>query len=524
MTRTPNFGINNLPRPRAVILTAVSTKLQVDKVSLEEQERMCREFAAANEMVVVDVLSIRGHSRAEPDVFTLFESYGAIGENAYQRLRQHWQTNDFDVLLAFHVNRLGRSFSIQALVLENVIRLGRRAYFIQGGWVDDASVDVFIASSGIASKSETRYRVRMSGAGTQKRIELGLHPRRVGMTHRVLYDDRGNQIGLALRDENIPMLNAAADLIIEGVGWHRLSFKLADKGFIHPQTGKPYSASMLWRIFYSPFSWGHAATNFTTREGIWAFDPTEPPPPGVHLIWQTRIPIPPVWTGQRAVALQAELLRRPEMNVGRAAAKTEYHLTGLMRCAVCGRRMAVSWSIRKSGRRVVYWVCPAVKSKTITPCTNRTMIRDDYAKSEISAFLRRYGQYKREDLMGLLSAPPSAKAQIEQFQAQIAGMESQLGTLIDEQSRAPEMVRRIYAQKISNLAEALKSLQEELRDQQRRTPIPEVVASRIDAFESLMRIIDQLWELEPIQVNRLVHHFLGKARFTIDAGKVISIS
>jgi len=119
---------------RALIFTAVSSKIQTetDKMSLPEQERLCRAFADANSMVVIETLSIHGHSRSETDIFTLFEDYAAIGVTAYHKLRQHWITGNFDVLVCVAPHRLGRSSSIVTFILENVIKRERRAYFIQG--------------------------------------------------------------------------------------------------------------------------------------------------------------------------------------------------------------------------------------------------------------------------------------------------------------------------------------------------------------------------------------------------------
>jgi len=54
---------------RALIFTAVSSKIQTetDKMSLPEQERLCRAFADANDMIVIETLSISGHSRSETE-------------------------------------------------------------------------------------------------------------------------------------------------------------------------------------------------------------------------------------------------------------------------------------------------------------------------------------------------------------------------------------------------------------------------------------------------------------------------
>lgn len=506
---------------RAVIWIAVSSKSQADdKVSLEEQERLCRAFAADHHLLVIDVLAVRGHSRAEPDIFTLFESYAAINEHAYHRLRQHWQSGDFDVLLAFHVSRLGRSFTIQSLILENAVRQKRRAHFIQGGWVDETNVDFFIASSGISSKSESRYRVQITNSSIARRVERGLHPRGIMSVHQPVYDQRGKQIALALRPERLPMLNAAADLLLTGIGWRQIPYLLADQGFLNPRNHKPYSDTVLYRIFHCPYTWGVAASHYTKKEGVWAFDESFPPPPGAVIFRNPPIPIPPVWTGERAEQIKAELIRRAAIVAGRTSTAPAYHLTGILRCANCGHRLAAD--ISKSRPRL-YWRCPHARPFYPDRCTNRAFIRNEHAQATITRFLQRYARLNRDRLTALISTPAPAQDEFARLTAERAAAESQIAALIDEQSRAPETVRRLYAEQITAAAARLEYLQSALHRVQQQIEPPDRLIARLAAFDTLITDLDTLWDADPLSINRLLVAFLGSLRFLVQGREIVDI-
>ena len=100
---------SSIPRNRAVIWKAVSSERQAndDKVSLEEQERLAREWCENNGYDIIKVLEVPGYSRRESDIITALDDFAQQGIYAYRDLRSMWQNDDFDVLVAYSHDRLG---------------------------------------------------------------------------------------------------------------------------------------------------------------------------------------------------------------------------------------------------------------------------------------------------------------------------------------------------------------------------------------------------------------------------------
>jgi len=510
---------------RAIIWSAVSSpdQAKADKVSLAEQEELCRAFCAAQGFTVVDHLQVPGHSRAETDILTLFEDYAQLGCMAYHNLREHWQRGDFDVLVAFHPSRVGRSMSIQALVFENIVKRGRRIYFLQGGWVDDANAPQFIALSGMAVTSESRYRTAMSTKAKSARVAAGLHANKPPVTHRVVRDERGNSIKLELREDVRATLDAAADLLLAGHGWGAMANRLKAMGY-RPLVGVKWGRSTLWKIFHTPHTWGHSAEGFNGRYGLWACDASAPLPAGVRIFRDT---LPAVWVGERALAIQDELRRRTTIIKGRSAPRTKYALTGLLVCSTCGRRLTVGWNRynRKDGTemRSYYWACPWSRNSNPSeqPCTEHKVLGDARARAQISAFLARYFQTHGLDPATLNKAQPSP-SRAEYLAQEIAAIEAEIDALILQQIRAPEAVRSRYDGLLAESAKRLETTRSAHSAQQAQLK-PHSVARQRDALAWLLANLDTLWSLEPMRANQALFAALGAARFRVQAGVIIDV-
>src|SRR4051794_3450227 len=105
---------------RIIKWLAVSSQPQLDKISIPHQDRLIQDWCDANGHTIVDTLLVPGHSRSEPDIFTLFDDYAAIGCWAYHKLRDHWRSSprDFDVLAAYDDSRICRSPGGVAMIMD----------------------------------------------------------------------------------------------------------------------------------------------------------------------------------------------------------------------------------------------------------------------------------------------------------------------------------------------------------------------------------------------------------------------
>jgi DNA invertase Pin-like site-specific DNA recombinase len=174
-TPIPSASLPSLKR--AVIWKAVSSERQAleDKVSLPEQERLAREWCEANQYQIVRVLEIPGHSRRESDIITALEDFAQDGVYAYHDLRRMWQNKEFDVLVAYAHDRLGRSNTLHSWVVENVILEGMQIYLIaDGGFVDLEDFRYKLAIGGMMVATPIDRLVRATSAAKDKLTLQGL--------------------------------------------------------------------------------------------------------------------------------------------------------------------------------------------------------------------------------------------------------------------------------------------------------------------------------------------------------------
>ena len=111
-----------------------------------------------------------------------------------------------------------------------------------------------------------------------------------------------------------------------------------------------------------PIFWGHTARHHNSatskngfRFGFWIFDESEPIPEGAIMFRNTH---PPVWDGELASLIKAELKRRTETVRGKSDPAHTHRFSGLGVCAECGSFLATFVNDNYRGL-----VCPAAKAK-----------------------------------------------------------------------------------------------------------------------------------------------------------------
>lgn len=500
---------------RAVIWLAVSTQAQTadDKISLPEQESAARELATREGWTIVDVLSVPGYSRRESDVITALEDFAEQGIFAYHSLRQHWANRDFDILIARDHSRFGRSQTLHAYVVENTIVSGARIYLLQGGWIDQTTMRVQTALGGFSATGDIDRLVKARKSAMDSRARHGLPvSSKILSSHRLERDlVTGKAIRLVVDESRTPLWEEAARLIIAGVSYADLGGKLHEKGFVTP-SGQPYSRAGVRNVITNPGFWGHMVAKIpkvghpAEHFGPWVFGPGHPIPDGVIIYYNTH---PPALDGPLAEQLQAELLRRNH-RTNRGAYKT-YWFSGLFLCAECGYTMAsnsLGRYIRCAGRYCADHVRPY--------CPGGKPVSAKYARAWLDHRLR----------LALAAQDPSAltpsvssdlPARLSAAAARVADLENKVRRLIILQSEADDSLASIYADRIANLANQLKSATAQSAALQIEA---ETVASKHQhvAYEELARLtIDALWAKPPLQINQLLLRLFGNWR--IVAGK-----
>ncbi len=110
---------------RAAIYARVSSERQEKEHTIGSQLEALRAYAAKNGMEIVEEFTDEGYSGARLD------------RPALDRMRDLAERRGFEVLLTYCTDRLARKFVLQALILDELERLGVKTIFLEGGAADD---------------------------------------------------------------------------------------------------------------------------------------------------------------------------------------------------------------------------------------------------------------------------------------------------------------------------------------------------------------------------------------------------
>jgi site-specific DNA recombinase len=110
---------------RAAIYARVSSERQEKEHTVGSQLEALRAYAAKNGMEIVEEFIDEGYSGARLD------------RPALDRMRDLAERRGFEVLLTYCTDRLARKFVLQALILDELERLGVKTIFFEGGAADD---------------------------------------------------------------------------------------------------------------------------------------------------------------------------------------------------------------------------------------------------------------------------------------------------------------------------------------------------------------------------------------------------
>ncbi|HEX2909064.1 MAG TPA: recombinase family protein [Phototrophicaceae bacterium] len=516
---------------RALIWAAVSTTQQAnedEKYSLPAQVDDALALCRREGWTVVEVLKVPGHSREYKTLDKLAADARIKGIDAFDRLICHLENCDFDVLICRDSNRFARKASLLHYIVESVIEdCGARIYSFNDGWVDATNADIFAMVKGYTTQKEMKWLRDGAKKGRDKLIEQGLPGTgHVLMSHRVVRDKRGKVCAVEV-DENKRRLweDVAYLLVQENMPWLRLSLVLFEQYGHASTTGRPIPHRTLWRIMYSPVFWGHTALGQRCRYGIWAFDESEPTPPGITVF---RNQFEPMYTGDLAEQVKAELRRRHDILVGRARTGGAYMFTGLIICGHCGYRMVR----RPAGykHRTVLYMCDSkspryrYEKRFDCACTKRSINE--------KAIQRWFDTHLREMIV---QADPqhfqprsmsNPQYQIDAIKEEITQAERRIANLLIQRADTPPASQHILAQLIQEADARLQTLQRHLSDQQRRLKIEDIsIAQARPAYEEILAYgVDVFWQLPENTINRLLAALLGNNRIQVTDGVVTSIA
>ncbi|GAB4523302.1 MAG: hypothetical protein OHK0046_36820 [Anaerolineae bacterium] len=519
---------------RCIIWCAVSSRAQnePDKISLPQQEADACALAEGNGWQVVDILRVPGHSRRYVDFHELASDAAKQGVDAFHRLQRHWEARDFDVMVVRDGDRFARTQALHAYVVERTINIKARIYSLQDGWIDETNYRMFIAMSGYKAAGDIDRLVKARDKSMTARAERGLPTSsRVPMSHKVVRDQTtGRALRLEVNEDKRRLWNDLAEVILDGVGWFNIEDELFNRYGHVKDDGERYYPGFLYRLVMKPIFWGHMARYHASagsqngyKYGGWAYDESIPMPEGAIVFRNTH---EPVWTGDLAERVKAEIRRRSEIMRGSTNSDHTHMFSGLGVCAECGSFWSTQVKKAKSYRGLA---CPAAKSRSsaLPDCSNKRIMNEKRLIALVNGYLRQMLERNSTDVF---NAPETEygniQLRIEALCREIEALQLEARNLIREQTKAGAELQSIYQEELAQINTRLKNMKVTRDTLQTRALQSEQLTTvqQITLDELAELSLEAFWNQESRYINQILHRLMGKKRFLLLDGEIIGVA
>ncbi len=522
---------------RCVIWCAVSSEEQAkdDKLSLSTQEYELRAFAEEQGWDIVRVFLWDGYSRWESDPVSALEDFAAQGRFEYHELRRLWQERGLDVLLLYTHSRAGRSFTMQSWVVENVIRHGGEIYRIHGGWINKRDYAFQIGIGGVLSTADIDRLIEQRFHAMNQRASQGLPTSSSPpMSHvvlrddmgRVLHDERGRPMSMVVNEKLRRFWTDAAQLFLDGISFKAMELELYKRFGHTAPNGKVYPANTVRSAYLNPNFWGHSARHFKDgrkhgwKIGAWVYDESLPAPEGVLLHRNTH---EPVYHGELADRVRAELRRRDTVARGRSSSYRSGRFTGLFVCGECTYYFGYS---RKGKYSYLYCGARNVGIYRSRLCNQKSGLTEAQAQNFIDALLRRvldtgalaaaFEEVARTD------TPDDQRTDL--IRQELADLEDQVQRLVLKQATAPGNLSHIYDAEVRRLGERhviLKNQIEQAFYQEQRAHVEQVEEGLV--LGELRELgLEAFWQQPDRAINQMLHQLFGEKRLVVIDGEILN--
>ena len=253
-------------RKRVYCLYRVSTKGQVEKDDIPMQKQRCHEFAAEKDWVIVKEFSEKGISGFK---------VSAKDRDAIQEIQRDAASKQFDILLVFMFDRLGRKEDETPFVVEWFVNHGIQVWSaVEGEQRFDNHVDKLMnyirywQASGESLKTSIRTKTRLGQIVQEGRFRGGtpaygfrlVKKGRLGKKNRELYD-------IEINPEEAIAVKRMFDLTDRyGYGGRKISTVLKSEGIVNLRTGEPFHYSTIQHILSNIMNVGILRSGETQSE------------------------------------------------------------------------------------------------------------------------------------------------------------------------------------------------------------------------------------------------------------------
>jgi hypothetical protein len=443
--------------------------------------------------------------------------------HAFNQLLHHWEARDFDVLVVRDGSRFARTQALHARVVEQTIHVGAKIYSLADGLIDATNYRMWISMGGYAAAGEIDNLVKRRQMGYDARARRGLPVNSyVASSHNLIRNEKSGKAERIIVNEKMRAeWEHLAQLVLEGLAWREIERLMYERyGYSNP-LGEPYQHHHYYRILHTPSFWGHIARHFkhSWQKGPWVFEPGHDIPEGVTIYYGTH---EPVYTGELAEQVKAELMRRWFAIKGKAKPASTSRFTGLFLCAECGYAMTYS---RTPGYVALRCMTRYEKSGTRGPCPAKKYLSEKKAQAYIDQRLREMLAVGDPSafLAGLIQkSGPSASKRAAKVEKEILSLEQQIRAMIRKQAAADETVSDLYDAEIATATNQLRGLKVHLKELQREASKEANSERQMRAYDEIAQLsVDGFWQLEDRRVHQILHTLMAGRRFVVQERKVI---
>ncbi len=311
---------------KAIIYTRVSSEEQVSNLSLDVQEKSCREYCARNGWTVEAVYREEGESAKTADRTALRQMMSA--------LRAH--PGRVDYIVVYDTSRFARDVYVHTSLKQLLMKSGVRLRAATQPLEDTAAGRAIEGVFAVFNQLDNELRAEKIEAGMKETVARGKWPWKAPIGYRNDRSADGRKI--VAPDDQARLVRKAFEAVAAGEAPATVLRRVTALG-LATKKGRPVRLQEFRPMLRNPFYKG------IVRSNHW----------GIETQGQHEALVDPTTWAQ----VQMQLVGRPEAPgiVRRQKEHPEFPLRGFVRCAACGRPLTASLSRGKMGVRYGYYRC-----------------------------------------------------------------------------------------------------------------------------------------------------------------------
>ena len=419
---------------KAFIYTRVSSEEQVSNLSLEVQEKTCREYCARNGWAVEAVYCEEGESAKTAERTALRQMMSAI------RARP----GRIDYVVVYDTSRFARDVYVHSSLKQLLMKSGVRLRAATQPLEDTAAGRAIEGVFAVFNQLDNELRAEKVEAGMKEMVSRGRWPWRAPIGYR---NDRGpDGRKTVVFDDQARLVAKAFEAVAAGEAPAKVLRRLTALG-LKTKKGRPVRLQEFRPMLRNPFYRG------VVRANQWAIETQ-----GQH---------EPLVDTTTWAQVQMQLSSRPapaSASVRRQKEHPEFPLRGFVRCATCGKPLTASLSRGKMGRRYGYYRCwnKECAAVQVSAGSLEEIFGQLLRQVELAPGMMRLVEGALLDLWKKLRK--GANQEIAAVKRRITELEQRKKRLVQAYIYDQAIDRSMYDQEVAGLEESLTFAQLELRD------------------------------------------------------------